>query len=807
MHAFRQDVRHALRILRRSPGFTITAIAIIAIGIGATTSVFSLANALLLRPLPVHDPERLVNVHGNAESEGDFRGFSYPAYLEMRDGNNVLDGLAAATERSVSIRTPGKAELALANFASGNYFSVLGVRPTLGRFFAPEEALDDVAIPVAVISDNLWRRRFGADPHVLGTNVLVNGQRFTVIGVAPEGFTGTFIGVPFDLWVPLAILPRVMPPANALIDRGTARGVEVFGRLRPDMTLDRAEARMTALARSSAAQFPAGQENTEIVLRTTSGIDDSIRGAVIGFTGFLLFVALLVLLIASTNVAGLLVTRALGRSREMAVRQALGAGRWRLVRLTLVETLTLFVPACLAGLLLAQWATGLLLRFRPPFDIRIALDLGLDWRVVAFTVSVTLLASVFAGAAPALRSAAADPARELRGGGGAGVRRPRLQRFFVIGQISASAVLLIAAGLFVRVLQRAATDDPGFETRDVYTVPLNLTVGGYDEDRGRDLLERVLQSISALPGVASTTMITRVPLGLSRSTTHLRDPRFATTDSLPADAADVAPDYFGTMRISLVAGRDFHRLDDAGAPAVAIVNETTSRRLWPGVSALGRRVVIGGVEAEVIGVAKNASYRRIGELPRLFVYRPLRQRYAPLVSIVVRGRPGSTELASSLQREIARLAPVLPVPAVVPMRRHIANALFPQRIAAGVTGALGIIGLLLAAIGLYGIIAYSVSSRTREIALRVALGAKRSNVMGLVLREGLGLTLVGSLAGVAIALVVTRGLVSLLQGVSAADPLTLAAVPVALLLTAFLAAGIPAMRALGIAPARVLRGD
>lgn len=810
MDTLLQDIRYAARRLARARGFAAAATVILAIGIAATATIFSLANALLLRPLALAEPQRLVTIHAGAVG-GELRAFSYPDYLDLRRRNAVLSQLAAISDRKMSLRVGAHPELALGLLVSGNYFSVLGVRPAYGRFFLPDEDATPGTHPVAVISFGLWQRRFGGDPGVLGRVVGINGHPFTIVGVAPRGFTGTFIAAAHELWVPMMTQAQAAPGPDRLHDRA-APSVELFGRLAPGVSLDRAQRALTVLHGQLRAEYPDKEAPAAIAVLPLTGLDEDLRGPIIVFVSILLAAAGLVLLIACVNVAGLLLTRAIARQREIAIRLAIGASRARLVRQLLVESLLLFSVAGAVGLALTFWSTSLLLAFHPPFDFQLALDLGVDVRVVGFTMLIALATGIGGGLAPALQATRPDLVAALKEGTrGAGSRRSRLRDAFVIGQVATSLLLLVGAGLFLRALHRAGTLDPGFDVAGVEIATMNVAFTQYDEARGRVFYRQLVERLRMLPGVEAVSLTRGVPLRLGHSTTEVRIPgREAPPDAVgfSVDLTVVTPKYFETLRLPIVAGRDFDDRDGGGALPVAIVSQAMAERFWPGQDAVGRRFTAGEEGADslvVVGVARNAAHRRLGETPRALVYLPFAQSYSSTMTLLVRSAGAPDAIAPALRREISSLEPDLPVSSVMSLREFIGIALLPQRMAAAVASSLGLIGLVLAVVGIFSVVSHAVGQRTREIGIRVALGAAPHEVLSLVIRQGMTLTLVGVAVGLALALATTRFLSSFLLGVSPADLPTFAGIAFLLAGAALLASYLPARRASRIDPLQALR--
>ncbi|HWW77332.1 MAG TPA: ABC transporter permease, partial [Pyrinomonadaceae bacterium] len=734
--------------------------------------------------------------------------------------------LAAATgTREFSLTRGAEPELLRGELVTANYFDVLGVRAQLGRAFLEDEGRDPSR--VVVISDRLWRTRFGADPSVVGRQVTLNGLGFTVVGVAPEKFVGTEVGLDRELWVPLSLEPVLNPQTaerqareghvgESLLRERHSYWLAVFGRLKSGVTREQAGAEMDAVARRVAAS--AGDRVSPEMLRRvqplalSGGLDPRDREEALPIAGIIMGIVGLVLLIACANIAGLLVARGAVRRRETAVRQALGASRARLVRQWLTESVLLGLAGGAAGLLLALWANDLVVSYASATPLA-SLDLGLDFRVLAFTLLVSAGAGIVFGLAPALQASRLDIVTALKTEDAlarAGSRRSRLRAVFVTAQVTLSVVLLVCAGLFIRSLQSAHTIDPGFRVERALTVPVDLGLLRYKEDEGRAFYRELLARVSAQPGVESASLVRFAQLGTSFAQGQV----FAEGKTADGDEGTstgfniVGPRYLGTMGTRLVRGRDFTDADREGAPGVVVVNETLARMLWPEEDALGKRLSFegaGGPFYEVVGVARDGSYRSLGDRSRPYVYRPVMQSFEPKMTLVVRTSGEPTALAGAVRGQLRALDPNLPVADVRTLAEQFDLSLLPSRVAAWTLGGFGLLALALAAIGVYGVVSYSVAQRTREIGVRVALGASRRDVLRLVLGDGLKMVAAGLAVGLLLAFAATRLVAGFLYGVTASDPLTFAFVPL-LLLTVALAAGyLPARRATKVDPLVALR--
>jgi predicted permease len=801
-----QDLRYAVRQFVKRPGFTAVAVLTLALGIGATVAIFSIINAVMLRPLPVHEPHRLVALSTATTGGESTYSFSYPDYLGYRGGLGALSGLAAYDMREFSLRAADLAEPVLGVATSDNYFRVLGVHPAKGRFYMAEA--DGAGNPdmVAVLSFNAWRERYDSDPGVIGKTLHLNGYPMTIIGIAPEGFTGTLVGISPEIWVPLAAAPQLegIPTFLSLLR------VRTVGRLAPGVSHAQAQAALAVRARQLAADPGTNLEiPARIDLHPVTGLPADDRAAIVGFLALLFAIAGLVLGIASANVAGMLLARATHRRKEVAIRLSMGAGRGRLVRQLLTESILLWTLGGTAGILVSVWITELLLTFRHSLPVPVDLDLSVDLRVLGFALVLSLATGVVFGLVPALRATRTDLVTVLKGGDRRGRHRSRLQSSFVIGQIATSLLLLITAGLLVRALQRAWTLDPGFNPDQVVIASFDFSLNGYDSPRGQELLRELRARLEATPEVESTALASAVPLGTMLHFARVELPGRPSPggQGFRADMNSIFPGYFHALQISLLRGRSFTAADRQGATPVAIISETTAQRLWPEGGAIGARIQLEETSLEVVGVAADVQNRKLGEAPGLYVYRPYAQDPRLNATLILRTRGDEAAALARLRREVRALDPDAPLMTAAALRNWIGHDLLPQRIAAALTGAFGLVGLLLAAIGLYGIMAYWVGQRTHEVGVRMALGARSAHVLRLIMRQGLALVAGGVLIGIAASLAATRLLSSLLFGVSPTDPLTFAGIAVFFTTVALLASYLPARRATRVDPMVALRAE
>ena len=803
-----QHLRHAARSLRRSPAFVAVSVLSIALGIGATTGVVTIANTLLLRPPPgIGHPERVVAVGRTQDGRG-FDNFSYPNFLDYRSARS-LRGLAAVslTPEAASLLGTGGGEPVQVSPVSANLFEVLEARPTLGRFFSPDE---DQAPGVAVLSYTFFRRRFGADSSMLGRTLVLNGSPFTVIGVAAPGFQGPFVVTP-DLWVPVTAAPRLGQPAALLTERRGAWIVGV-GRLAPNVGLEQAEAELSAIAARMASEYPDADSGQGVTVEPASLVPGDSRASLGGFVVMLLGLTGLVLAVACVNVAGMLLVRGTARRREMAVRMALGGSRAQLMTQLVLESLLVFLLAGAAGLVVARWMVAGLLTLVPRLPVQMGLDLSLDWRVLGIAAALSLFTGLVAGIVPALHSTRPDLVPALKGESGtsASAERLRLRSGLLITQVAFSMLLLVSAGLFARALNRARSIDPGFDPRDVQITTLDFGLVSRDSMAGRRLAAGILDRARTLGEVRSAALSAMLPLdggGLGLGGIYVPGRPSPQPDGWDADWDVVTPGYFTTLSIPLVEGRDFADADRSGTGDVAILNQRFAAVLFPGQDPVGRTMINEGRVMTVIGVARDAKYRSLGDRPRNFIYVPLSQRYFARNSLLLKSTEGQNAgtLPGEVRRIVAELDPALPVLRQRTLAEETAASLFPQRIALWVSAALGAVALLLGLLGIYGVTAFNVAQRTREIGVRVALGARPGQVAIMVLRHGVGLAVVGVAIGALVALGATQLVRSLLYGVSPADGPAFGAAAGLLVFAAVAASWIPARRAAGVDPAVALR--
>jgi predicted permease len=812
MDGLRQDLRFAVRQLVRAPGFAALAIAMLALGIGATTTIFSVINAVFLRPpTHVHEPGRMVAVFTSDFSGPRFGTSSYPDFVDFAGGASGLDGLAAVTPRPFSVAAGNESFRAMGEMVSENYFGLLGVSLEQGRGFVPGSETE------VVVGYGLWQRRLGGASDVVGRTIRLSGHAFTVVGVAPEGFTGAMRGIRTEAWTPLAA-QRVLSPSDDMFTNRGDRGLFLFGRLRNGVSPAEAQSQLTVVGarlhrayRERWTDHSGSARVVTVLPERDARIFPTIRGPVTRFLALLMGVACLVLAICCANLANLLLARGTVRRREVAVRLALGGSRLRLVRQLLTESLVLSTAGAVGGVVLATWATGALGSFEPPLPVPVALEFPLDGRILLFTVLVSVVTVLLSALAPALRATRLDHATALRGDLTAAgvVRRVGLRDGLVIAQVAVSLVVLAAAGLFLASLRNATRLDPGFRAEGLALLRLELGIQGYDSARGRAFYAELERRVRAQPGVEAVSLAEIVPLGMSRQRRGVEVEGYAPREGeeMEFGVNTVGAGYFETMGIPLVRGRGFERGDRTGAAPVAVVNESFARRFWPGEDPLGRRFGTSrGGTREVVGVARDGRYGSLTEDPQPHFYEPFAQAYEADMVLLARTSRDPRDLLPVLIREARALDPELPVDAST-MAEHLGYAWLPQRIGAAVLGAFGVVAAILAAFGLYGVMSYVVSQRTAEIGIRMALGARSGDVRMLVVRRALGLTVAGVLLGLAGTAAATRLLAAFLVGVSPTDPMTIVSVVLLFTAVALLASWLPARRAAGVDPMRALRSE
>jgi predicted permease len=817
-----QDFRYAVRILRKHPGFTAVVVLSLALGIGANTAIFSIVNAYLLRPMPVDAPDRLVDVYFTAPRWGsELGGLSYPDLLDYRKQDTGLSDIMGSTGIPLSMTDGAEPELIWGEIVTGNYFSGLGVHPVAGRGFLPDEDRAPGQKPVCVLNYNFWQRRFQGDAKVVGKTIKINDHPLTVVGVAPRGFIGTtlFNFVP-DVWVPAMMQQTIAPADGNYLEGRSNRWINARARLKPGVTLKQAEAALNVAAQQLARQYP--QDDKDLRAHLIPGGTRMqpflvVNGMIPVTTGIMAVVVLLVLLVACANVANLMLARAASRAREMAIRVAVGASRMRLVRQLLTESVLLSLAAGALGLLFAVWFNDQSKRFYPSLDFQttdLDYDARFDLRLLPFTFLISLATAVFFGLFPALRASKVDQVSAMKGESTAvRVGRFRIGRgnLLVMLQVALSCVLLICGGLFLRSMRFANNADPGFYRTGITMFSVNLDLRHYDAAHGRAFQRNLMDRLHTVAGVDDASMAFPLPLDAYNFSTAVLPEGYVPRSDREENVARlsvVAPHYFETMGTRILAGRPIHDRDTDSSPKVAVINETMARRYWETAErAIGRKFAPGRGEPllEVIGVARNGMYVTFGEGATSYYFTPLAQNYQGRVTVLVRSKQSPEILMPALRQQLSALDRTVPAFGVRSMPQFLNRITSIYDMGASLIGTFAITALLLAAVGIYGVLHFTVARRTREIGIRMALGAPRPQVLRMVLQRSLLWVTAGIAAGVGIALAVGRITGRLLAGVSGTDPVTFCVVVLLFGLIAFLASVVPARRASRVDPIQALR--
>jgi putative ABC transport system permease protein len=822
-----RDLKFGLRLLARNPGFATVAVLSLALGIGINTAMFSVVNAILFTPAPVRAPDRLAEIYTSTVADKPYLTTSYPDFLDLRAAADDFSGMTGhALVRGIYRRAGDRAELVLGEVVSENYFDVLGVRPFRGRSFLPEENRTELTHPVVVLSHGFWQRRLGGDPGVVGRTLELSGVAYTVVGIAPREFVGTVPGLVPEFWAPLMMVEKLSfmgiqtsspSPGKSRLERRGSRWLFVTARLAEGRTVEEARAQVQTIASRLVSENPDVNKGLRATLlparavRLHPMIDD-----VLGPAAAVLMGAVgLVLLIACANVANLLLARASARSREIAVRLAIGAGRGRIVRQLLGENLVLAVLGGGLGLVLAYWASRLLTSALPALPIPVSFRFALDHRVLLFAGLVSLATTALFGLAPALQTSRRNLVTALRGEGDVlptRGRRIHLRDLLVMGQLALSVILLAAGALMLRGLAEAGRIDPGFDPRRLAVLGFNLKMNGYSSEQATIFQRRVVERLRAVPGVEHVSLVSRPPLGAEHSMEGIRIQGIHQPDDEPAliDSGSVDPDYFAALGLPVIEGRGFTDADDEKAPGVVVVTQAMARRFWPGRSAVGQRIFTEGFDGpsfEIVGVVPDYKIRSLGEKPCPYLHFAWRQQPTQNTTVLVRARGPAAPLVASLRQAILELEPAIVFTEEGTATDVLRLTTTPTRLGAGLLATFGALALLLAAVGLYGVVAQSVELRTREIGVRMALGADVPSVLGLVLGRGMRLAVAGVGMGLLCAAGLSRVLGSLLYGVSAVDPLAFSAAAALLLAVALLANLLPARRAARVDPLVALRHE
>jgi len=803
-----QDFRFALRMLRRSPGFALVAIFCLTLGIGTNAAVFSWMEGLLFRPYPaVAHQERLVALTGTAAQDD----LSWPDFLDLQRNCKLFEAFFVSKIMGTTLSIGERAQVVTGSVVSSNYFPALGVHPILGRAFEPTEDVGRSAHPVTVISYQLWKERFGGDPQIIGKTQRMNGVLHTIIGVAPEGFYGTFVGWAMKFWVPASMEDTFEAGGYKLEDRGE-RWIEGYGRLKPGVTLEQAQQEVSAVAKRLDADYPATNRGRGVKLWALWQTPFNNAGTLLPTLGIMLVVVVFVLLIACANVGNLLLVRAFARRHEITVRVAVGAGRRRLLQQLLIEGLVLSALAATGGLLIAHWSSHLLVLLLPVRNGNaMHLPGEMDWRVMALSAAVCLASTLLFALLPAIEASNVDLAITLRSEM-AGVVHGRSKSWvrsgLVLVQVSLCFILLAGAGLLLQSLERVRSDSPGFSTQGTLVTAVNLSASGYDVQRAKSFQDDLIDRVQGLPGVESAALARVTPLGygtFSSAPIAVDGYQPPTDERLSVDYNQVGPGYFATIGIPLVSGREFTRADNETAAPVAIVNETMAARYWAGKNPIGDRLQVKDKWLEIVGVAKTSRYYSMREMPKPFFYVPLRQKFSVGAALNIRTKLRPETMAAALSRELKAMDANLALYEVISLQEQLDRSTSAQKVAVTLTGVLAGLALVLASIGLYGVMSYTVSQSTRELGLRMALGARTPELFRLVISRGLALTAGGILLGAAAALGLTRLLGYLLYKVSPRDPLAFGSAFLILLIVSLIACLLPAWRATRVDPIVALR--
>jgi predicted permease len=818
MDTLLQDLRYAIRQLAARPGFTAVVVLTLGLGVGADTAMYSIARGLLWRQPPVTDPDRLVVISSYSRTAGQYFDWAYADLEDFRAARTVFNDVIAYYPTALSLSRAGHTERIWGEMVSPNYFEALGVRTVLGRAFTTAEITAPGATPVAVLSEATWRRRFNADPAVLGQALRLNGHDYVIAGVAPAAFSGLYyVGFQPELWVPATLYDQLVPSApGRLLQRGGTT-FRLAGHLPPGVAVRQAQAAAAVIGARLVRDYPAIYQSIEPFVQSFAASRPEPGNNATARRLFVLFLGGvgLVLLIACTNVANLLLARSSGRRRELAIRVAIGASRGRLLRQLLVEAAVLAAAGGALGVVLSMWATGALgATLRLPTDIPFAWEFQIDVQVLLYALGVTAATALVFGLVPALQTVSSDVALGLKTDAPVhGIRRGRLRGALVIGQVAVSCLLLVAAGLAVRTLRAVGRIEPGFQVRGALTGSVAPSLLGYDAARSRQFYRRLVAGAAALPGVRGATLARYLPLDFTASggALFIEGRETAQQGGDLSFWSTVGPAYFATMGTPLVAGRDFAAGDTLGAPRVAVVSQAAARMYWPDAEAIGRVMRLNAPDSpavRIVGVARDVKIRQLTEQPQPYVYLPLAQNPAPDVSLLVRTTVEPRRIEPALRDLVARLEPDVPLAGVRTLEEMVAGrALLLPRLSAQFAGVFGALAVLLAVIGLYGVMSYVVNQQTREIGIRMALGARRAVIAGGILRGGMRLAAAGLGLGLALAFAATRLLAGILYGVRPIDLTTYASVVLLLAAVAATACFVPAHRATRVDPLIALRSE
>lgn len=808
-----KDLRYGIRLLAKRPLFTFTAVFTLALGIGANATIFNLVNAVLLRPLPVQDPGRLARIYGiQAGHQG---GISFPDFEDYRNHSRVLSGLTATRLVTISLQRSEGSDQLLGEVVSANYFSVLGVPAEKGRMFYADN--DNVETgQAAVISYGLWQRQFGKDADILGKAVNMNGNIFTITGIAGKAFKGTFAGAFTDVWIPIRDAAWLGTEWRQKRDMPV---LQIIGRMKGDTNLAKAAAELSTISTRLEKSYPDTNRGKSIKLGPATLLHGNLRKGISMFLTIVMAIVGFVLLTACANIASLLLISTAGRRREIAVRLALGASRFALLRQFLVETTLLSLLGGAAALFLSIWCSELLLRFNPIPSIPLRFDFGLDYRLASYTFLISIFSGIFLGLAPSMPFLKSDLIHGLKNESGMstrGYQGSRLRNIFVISQVALSLILLIGAGLFLQSLNRAASVELGFDPNHGLAMDLDLKSLGYSDQKGMQLYDQILNRMNRVPGIQTASLANLAPLDFSTPHTGILVDGYqpeSGANSIPVSYNRVSPGYFQTLKISLKGGRDFTERDRADSPGVVIINETMANRFWPNQEVIGKQFRLEGKASAailpktvtVVGIAQNVKYRTLGEAPEAHLYFPFAQHYDPEMTLLVRTTTDPENMLQTVQRELQSVHGSIQGFFARTLLQHAAFSLLPARMAATLSSIFGAMALLLASVGIFGAVGYSVAQRTREIGIRMALGAQPQDILNLVIRYGVQIVAAGILIGVFASVGLTRFASTLLYGIDPVDPLTFLSVSSLLLLVALLACYLPARKAMRVEPTIALK--
>lgn len=820
-----QDVRYGLRTMRKAPGFTAVAVLSLAVGLGLNSSIFTIVDNLLFRPLPFERPESIVSIYTSDDRDSKYGSSSYQDLKDLQANNVVLESLAGHSMMFAAVSIDGENRLAFGEVVTANYFSSLGIPLAAGRGFSPEHESGEGASPVVVISDRLWRRSFGGRADVIGRTLKIKSRPYTILGVTDASFTGMLPGVVADLWIPVTQVADVEPAGQIdtvpsatgttrLQQRGS-RWLFLKGRLKDGVTISAAQANLDSIMAGLATAYPvSNRERRPTIVPAANVRFHPEIDAVMRPAGAVLMGAVgLVLLIACANLASMLLARGAARTREMALRSAIGASRVRLVRQMAVESVVLALAGGIVGLVLAVWATSWVVSAKLPLDLPIAFTLTTDWRLVAYTGGLSLLTGLAFGILPALKASRPDLVVSLKDDASLAApgRAFGLRHTLVVLQVAVSVVLLVGGLLLVRSLFAGFNTNPGFDTHGLVTTTVSMEMHGYDEARSKLFFERAVERVRQLPAVQSVSLAERVSFFPNiHTTTIVVDGRPDATprNGASVDTTRVTPEYFDTLGVKIVAGRAFDLRDTAESPRVAVISEAFAKAYYPNGDALGHHVRMrdqSGPLVEIIGISKDYMVRQIGEAPRPVIHFAASQRPSTAYSFLIRTSGDVSTLLGGIERELRGMEPEIVFLEMGSLDRMVATSMLPVTLGASVFGGLAGLAMLLAGLGLYGVIAFSVSRRTREIGIRMALGSTRGLVVKRVLREALILVAIGTTVGLGLAMLGAQALSSVLVGVSAFDPISYAVAGLLLLSVAAIAAAVPARRAASVDPLVALR--